>query len=122
MLGIDANVVQPGLPIYAVDVTLVTGLATQLAPFRITPPPPAERFVPLANANTDQVISDSRFPGFSLTIPAGVTITGWDGTVKTKIAIERLSPAALPVPPPSDRPKPGTATGRRSSTWARWNS
>ena len=44
--------------------------------------------------------TDPRFPGVSITIPAGVTITGWDGTVKTQIALERLSPEALPVPPP----------------------
>jgi len=100
MIGIDANVAQPGLPIYGIGVTLVAGQATQLAPFRITPPPPPERFAPLANAAADQVITDARFPGASITIPAGVTITGWDGTVKTKIALERLSPDALPVPPP----------------------
>ena len=29
-----------------------------------------------------------------------MTITGWDGTAKTKITLERLSPDALPVPPP----------------------
>ena len=46
------------------------------------------------------MITDPRFPGASITLPAGVTITGWDGTLKTKIAIERLSPDALPVPPP----------------------
>ena len=52
MLGIDANAARPGLPIYAVEVMLVAGQATQLAPLRITPPPPAERFVPIANGAT----------------------------------------------------------------------
>jgi len=100
MLGVDANAAQAGLPIYAVDVMLVAGQATQLAPFRITPPPPPERFVPIANAATAQVVTDPRFPGASVTLPAGVTITGWDGTVKTRIVLERLFPEALPVPPP----------------------
>jgi RHS repeat-associated protein len=100
MLGIDANAAQAGLPIYGVDVMLVAGQATQLAPFRITPPPPSERFVPIANTTAAQVITDPRFPGASVTLPAGVTITGWDGAVKTHIALERLSPEALPVPPP----------------------
>jgi RHS repeat-associated protein len=100
MLGVDAHAAQSGLPIYAVDVMLVASQATQLAPFRITPPPPPERFVPVANAATAQVVTDPRFPGASVTLPAGVTITGWDGTVKTRIALERLSPEALPVPPP----------------------
>ncbi|MGH6690375.1 MAG: IPT/TIG domain-containing protein, partial [Gammaproteobacteria bacterium] len=100
MLGIDANAAQAGLPIYGVEVTLVDGQATQLAPFRITPPPPLEHFAPIANGATAQIVSDPRFPGASITLPAGVTITGWDGTVKSRIAIERLSPDALPVPPP----------------------
>jgi hypothetical protein len=79
MLSIDANAAQAGLPIYAVDVTLVAGQATSLPVFRITPPPPPERFVPIQNATQDQVVRDPRFPGASITLPAGVTITGWDG-------------------------------------------
>src|SRR5439155_14778976 len=92
MLGIDANAAQPGLPIYAIDVTLVAGQAMQLVPLRITPPPPPERFVPINNAAAAQVITDPRFPGASITLPAGVTITGWDGTPKTNVALEMLSP------------------------------
>jgi RHS repeat-associated protein len=100
MLGVDANAAQSGLPIYGVEVAVNAGQATQLAPLRITPPPPPERFTPIANAGAAQVITDPRFPGVSVTLPAGVTITGWDGTVKTRVAIERLSPDALPIPPP----------------------
>jgi hypothetical protein len=101
MMGVDANAAREGYPIYAIDVTVVANVVTALGPFRITPPPPAERFVPITNAVQDQVVSDPRFPDFSLTLPAGVTITGWDGTPKTRIAIERLDPAALPMPPPT---------------------
>jgi RHS repeat-associated protein len=97
-LMIDANAAQTGLPIYAVDVSLIAGQATELPPFRITPPPPPERFTPINNATADQIITDPRFPGFALTLPAGVTVTGWDGALKTRIAIERLSPDVLPVP------------------------
>jgi len=100
MLGIDANAAQPGLPIYAVDVTLIAGQATQLPPLRITPPPLPESFTPINNSTQDQIVTDSRFPGVSITLPAGVTITGWDGVLKNKITIERLTPDQLPVPPP----------------------
>ena len=51
-------------------------------------PPPPDRFVPIANAAQDQVVTDARFPGFSITLPAGTTITGWDGAPKTQIADE----------------------------------
>ena len=99
-LMIDANAARAGYPMYAADVTLVASETTILPPFRITPPPPAERFTPIANATQAQVITDLRYPGVSLTLPAGVTITGWDGVVKTQIALERLDPDHLPVLPP----------------------
>jgi RHS repeat-associated protein len=99
-LMIDANAARPGFPIYAVEVTLTAGQTTVLPPLRITPPPLPERFIPFNNASQDQVITDPRFPGLAVTLPAGVTITGWDGVLKTKLAIERLSPDRLPVPPP----------------------
>ena len=103
MMGIDANAARPGLPIYAMDVTVVPGQVTTLAPAWLTPPPAPERFVAIANAAADQVITDDRFPGVAFTLPAGVTITGWDGTPKTKIAIERIAVDRLPVPPPPGR-------------------
>jgi YD repeat-containing protein len=99
-LGINATPVHPQLPMYGMDVTLTAGQATRLEPFRITPPPPPERYTPIQNATQDQVITDPRYPGASFTLPAGVTIIGWDGTPKTQMAIERLNPDALPVPPP----------------------
>ena len=103
MMGVDANAARAGLPIYAIDVTVVAGEITALAPIWLTAPPPPERFVAIANAAADQVITDERFPGVAFTLPAGVTITGWDGTVKTKIAIERIPQDRLPVPPPPGR-------------------
>ena len=99
-LGLDVNAARAGLPIYAIDVDIARGAPTQLPPLRITPPPPPERFVAIDNATRDQVISDDRLPGFALTLPAGVTITGWDGTVKQRIAVGVLTADTLPVPPP----------------------
>jgi RHS repeat-associated protein len=98
-LMIDANVAVAGYPIYRADVTLPAGQTTVLLPFRIMPPPPPERFTPISNATADQPITDPRFPGVVVTLPAGVTITGWDGVVKTKVAIEKLPPDRLPAPP-----------------------
>src|SRR5262249_8299198 len=103
MMGIDANAARAGLPIYAVDVTVVASQITSLPPTWLTAPPPPERFVAIANATADQVITDERFPGVAVTLPAGGTITGWDGTLKTKIAIERIPQDRLPVPAPPAR-------------------
>ncbi len=99
-ISIDANVARPGFPIYGVDVTLAAGQTSVLQTFRITPPPPPERFTPFNNATQAQQITDTRFPGVSFTLPPGVTITGWDGNPKTQMAIEKLTPDKLPVPPP----------------------
>jgi len=100
MLGIDANLARAGLPIYAMDVNVMAGQVTVLTTAWLTRPPPPERFVPIANATADQVIADPRFPGVAFTLPAGVTITGWDGMLKTRIAIERIEQDKLPVPSP----------------------
>ncbi len=99
-LAVDANAARPGFPIYGVDVTLTAGQTTVLPPFRLTPPPPPERFTPISNGAAPQVITDPRFPGFALTLPQGATITGWDGTPKTQVALERLAPDQLPMPAP----------------------
>ena len=103
MMGIDANAARAGLPIYAVDVTVAADQITSLPPTWLTTPPPPERFVAIANATADQVMTDERFPGVAFTLPAGATITSWDGTPKTKIAIERIPQDRLPVPPPPGR-------------------
>jgi RHS repeat-associated protein len=99
-LMVDANAAQGGYPIYAIDHTLTANQVTVLKPFRITPPPPASQFTDFNNTTADQVITDPRYPRVSVTMPSGVTIIGWDGDTKTKMAIERLSPDRLPVPSP----------------------
>jgi RHS repeat-associated protein len=85
---------------YSADIVLTAGQNNVLPPFWITPQPSPERFAPINNAAADQVFSDPRFPGLSLTLPAGVTIIGWNNVPKTQIALERLDLDRLGVPPP----------------------
>lgn len=99
-LMIDANVAVAGYPIYKVDLQVLAGQTLTLPIFRITPPPPPERYTPINTASQAQIVTDPRYPGFELTLPSGATITGWDGVLKSKIAIERVLPSELPVPPP----------------------
>ena len=94
-LMVNANEAVAGYPIYHMDLVFPAGQVTVLPTIWITPPPPTERFTPINNAGGNQVITDSRYPGVEFTLPAGVTITGWDGNLKNKIAIERLSPDQL---------------------------
>jgi RHS repeat-associated protein len=48
-------------------------------------------------------VTDPDLPGFALNIPAGTTITGWDGQPVTKINVRRVPVDRLPIRPlPSD--------------------
>ena len=98
LLHIDANVADPGMPIYSVNLDIGAGQAITLPPFWLTRPP--QHLTPINNATSDQVIADPQIPGVEFTLPAGVTITGWDGVVKTQAGILKYSPDRLPVPSP----------------------
>ena len=99
-LRIDATPAHSLYPIWPAIVALETGKLTVLTDWPITPPPADDKFTPIANTVQTQAITDARYPGVSVTLPAGVTITGWDGVVKTRMAIERIQPDKLGVPSP----------------------
>ncbi len=99
-LRFDATPANPLYPIWPYTVTLAANQVNILPDWTINPPPSADKFTPIANAAQDQIITDTRFPGLEVKLPAGVTITGWDGVVKTRIAVERHDPDKLGVSPP----------------------
>jgi RHS repeat-associated protein len=45
-------------------------------------------------------VTDARFPGLEIKLPSGVSIVGWDGVPKSRIAVERIPVDKLPVPLP----------------------
>jgi RHS repeat-associated protein len=96
----DATPANPLYPIWPLAVVVELGQLITLSDWVINPPPAAEKYTPIQNATTNQTITDTRYPGFEITLPAGVTITGWDGVQKTRIAVERIEADKLPVPPP----------------------
>ncbi len=100
-LRMDATPAHPLYPIWPTIVELETGKLTVLPDWPINPPPADDKFSAISNAVQDQAITDPRYPGVEVTLPAGVSITGWDGVKKTRIAIERIEASKLPtVPPP----------------------
>jgi RHS repeat-associated protein len=99
-LRFDATPANSLYPIWPYTVTLEAGQVMTMADWIINPPPADEKFKPIANATQDQAITDERFPGFSVILPAGVSITGWDGVKKTRIAVEKIEPTKLPVSTP----------------------
>jgi RHS repeat-associated protein len=96
----DATPANPLYPIWPYTTTVVASQVTVIPDWTINPPPSADKFVQIANATQTQAITDARFPGLEIRLPAGVTITGWDGVVKTRIAVERIMPDKLPVTAP----------------------
>jgi len=89
----DATPANPLYPIWPYSTTVVANQISVIRDWTILTPPSDDKFKPIAqNSSVDQSITDDRFPGLVIKIPAGVSIVGWDGVVKTRIAVERLDP------------------------------
>ena len=99
-LRFDATPANPLYPIWPYELTLPANQVTVLPDWTINPPPTIEKFTPIANTSQPQVITDARFPGLEVRLPAGVTIIGYDGVAKNRIAVEKVDISDLPVPPP----------------------
>lgn len=96
----DATPAHPLYPIWPVIMELEAGKLTLLPDWPINPPPADDKFTAINNATQDQIITDARFPGVEVRLPAGVSITGWDGVKKSRLAVERIEASKLPVPLP----------------------
>ncbi len=99
-LRFDATPANPLYPIWPFSVTIVANQMVVLKDFVISPPPEAQTFSTINNTVQDQKVTDERFPGLEITLPAGTEIVGWDGVKKTKIAVEKRDISELPVVPP----------------------
>ena len=96
----DATPANPLYPIWPYTTTVPAGQISVIPDWTINPPPSDDKFVQISNATQNQSITDERFPGLEIKLPAGVTITGWDGVRKTRIAVEKIMPDKLPVSAP----------------------
>lgn len=99
-LRFDATPANPLYPIWPYNITLDANQILTMADWIINAPPTDDKFKPINNAAQEQQITDDRYPGFSVVLPAGASITGWDGVRKTRIAVEKIDPDKLPVGPP----------------------
>jgi RHS repeat-associated protein len=99
-LRFDATPAHPLYPIWPYNVVLVQGATLAIPDWVIDPSPSDDKFTAISNAVHDQTVTDARFPGVEILLPAGVDIVGWDGVKKTRVAIERREPENLPVPAP----------------------
>lgn len=99
-LRFDATPANPLYPIWPFSVQVQANQIVVLKDFVIAPPPVVENFKTINNAVTEQRISDERFPGLEIVLPAGAEIIGWDGVKKTRIAVEKREISELPVVTP----------------------
>lgn len=99
-LRFDATPANPLYPIWPYSITVVTNRIVVIPDWTINPPPADDKFTPIANTAAEQVVTDTRFPGLEIRLPAGTSITGWDGVKKSRIAVERVEISKLPVTPP----------------------
>ena len=99
-LRFDATPANPLYPIWPFSVAVLSNQMVVLKDFVIAPPPEAPTFTPISNAAQDQRITDERYPGLEIVLPAGAEIIGWDGVKKTRIAVEKRDISELPVVPP----------------------
>ncbi len=95
------------LPIIPYKVTIVAGQANTLG---FTPYLHAQKttgLVDISNSSVQRVVTDLTLPGYQMTIPAGVTITGWDGQPNRQVSVRRVATDRAPLPPfPADRYSP----------------
>lgn len=99
-LRFDATPANSLYPIWPYNITLDANQILTMDDWVINPPPTDDKFKAINNAAQEQQITDERYPGFSIVLPAGATITGWDGVRKTRIAVEKIDPDKLPVGAP----------------------
>ncbi|MBP8116176.1 MAG: IPT/TIG domain-containing protein [Nitrospira sp.] len=92
------------LPIIPYKGTIVAGQANVLSFIPKLHVQKTTGLVDIADSSVQRVVTDPELPGYQMTIPAGATITGWDGQPNTQVSIRRVPLDQNPLPPiPGDR-------------------
>ncbi len=97
--GSTANTASVSYPTIPVTVLIQPGAVNGLGFVPHLHAQPPTQPLPVAPA-TATPITFASVPDFQLTIPAGVTIVGWDGQVNTQIGVRLVPLDRLAVPPP----------------------
>ena len=86
-------------PIIPYKVTIVAGQANPLGFVPHLHFQKTTGLVDVSQPAAPRVVTDPGVPGFQMTIPAGVTITGWDGQPNTQVSIRPVPVDRSPLPP-----------------------
>jgi RHS repeat-associated protein len=96
--GSTASTPNASYPTIPVTVTIQPGQVTSLGFTPHLHAQPVARTVPLTPGQA-ATVTDPAIPGFTVQIPAGVTITGWDGQPNTQLGMRVVPPDRSPLPP-----------------------
>lgn len=88
-----------------VQVTIQAGQANVL-PYPVFLHEVSQNYFPIAQGGPT-IVAPPDIPGFSMQIPAGTTITGWDGQPNLKVSVVPVPIDRLPIPqlPPNVQAK-----------------
>jgi RHS repeat-associated protein len=101
-LFIDGSTAVPDrkYPTFPALVTIEAGKVNVLPFTPFLHPQKTTGFVDISNSGVERVVTDPELPGVELRIPAGVTITGWDGQPNTRINVNSVPLDRIPLPHP----------------------
>ena len=81
-----------------VQMTIQPGIANVL-PYPVFLHEVSQNYIPIV-PGAQTIVAPSDVPDFTMIIPAGTTITGWDGQPNTRVSITPVPVDRIPVPPP----------------------
>jgi RHS repeat-associated protein len=97
--GGPASTPTKSLPIIPYKVTIAAGQTNQLSFVPHLHVQKTTGLVDISNSAVERIVTDPDLPGFQMTIPAGATITGWDGQPNTQVSVRRVPIDRMPLPP-----------------------
>ncbi len=102
--GSTASTASARYPTIPLTVTLQPGTVTSLPFVPRLHRQQTTGAVDISTTSVQRVVTPPDLPGFTMTIPAGVTILGWDGQPNTQVSIRKVPLDRSPLPPfPADR-------------------
>ncbi len=90
-----------------VQTTIQSGVANVL-PYPVFLHEVGQNYFPIA-PGAQTIVAPADIPGFSMIIPAGTTITGWDGQPNVKVSVVPVPIDRLPIPMSRPRVRDGGA-------------
>ncbi len=97
--GGPASTPGKSFPLIPYKVTIVAGQANTLGFTPFLHFQKTTGLVDISNSSVERVVTQPELPGFVMRIPAGVTITGWDGQPNTQVSIRKVATDRNPIPP-----------------------